>query len=780
MYICKNFWKLGIIMSLNRLTYLCLCIFLLLSCSVKKFIPENEFLLDDVKIISTTNEANLHKSEAYIRQKPNAKWFSLVKVPLYTYSLSGKDTTKWGNRVLQRLGEAPVIYDVQLAERSRSNIEQMLVNDGYLHASVDFECETEDVRRKAVVKYYLHERERYYVSEIRLNTDDSRLNELLHKHSASSLLRPGMPFSIENMEQERRRLTAVLRDTGYYRFVKEYITYTADTAHHSNRVRLSMNVAMFTPDAVSAPTEHRMYRIGNIHFVSGAGLRFDESVLLECDTLVYKDYTIYYKDDYVVRPSELIENTYIVPGELYSQTAVDRTYNAFAQLTALKYTTVRMVERPDTAVLDCYIMYERNKRRSVGFELEGTNTAGNLGAAASVTFSDKNLFKGSEQLSLRLFTAYEAVSDLGGYMGDSYLEYGAELSLRLPGGIVSSFVPVDERMLTSTTQFALKMNSQERPEFDRRILSASWSYLWSKRKEAQHRLDVLDLNYIYVPWISETFKNEYLDSISNRNSILKYNYENLLITRLGYSYSYNSSLKNANQMDRVAYSLRTSVECSGNLLYGMNRVFGGARDSEGQYTFLNIAYAQYIKGDFDFSASVRFDDRNSMVFHVGVGVAYPYGNSRILPFEKRYFSGGANSMRGWAVRSLGPGRYKNKGSSIDFINQSGDMKLDVNLEYRSRLFWKLHSAVFIDVGNIWTLREYKEQPGGQFNIESFYQELAFSYGIGFRFDLDMFVFRLDGAMKAIDPAYSGKEKYPIFRPRFSRDFALHFAIGYPF
>ena len=177
---------------------------------------------------------------------------------------------------------------------------------------------------------------------------------------------------------------------------------------------------------------------------------------------------------------------------------------------------------------------------------------------------------------------------------------------------------------------------------------------------------------------------------------------------------------------------------------------------------------------------MRIDDRNSFVAHFGFGIAYPYGNSRILPFEKRYFAGGANGMRGWTVRTLGPGSYRNSGTNIDFINQSGDMKLDVNIEYRSHLFWKLHSAVFIDAGNIWTIRSYKEQPGGQFNIGSFYKDLAFSYGLGFRLEMDMFVFRLDAAMKAINPAFSGKEKYPIIKPDFSRDFALHFAIGYPF
>lgn len=767
-------------MLIRKLTYIFVCLLMMFSCSVNKFIPDGEYLLKDVKIVSNTNASNVVKARSYVRQMPNAKWFSLVKVPLYTYALSGRDTTLWINKVLQRLGEPPVVFDEGLAERSRRNIEQMLLNDGYLHATVDLECEKRDDKKRAVATYYLHERERYYVSDITLNTEDTLLYAIVDSTSELSHLRPGMPFSVDGMEQERSRLTKILRDKGYYRFQKDYITFTADTTHHSNKVKLTMNIALFNPSPNTSPVAHKQYRIGNVYYVTGAGMRFDENTLSKCDTLKYHDYTILYKDNSVVRPGVLVENTYLQPGDLYSQSSVDRTYNSFAQLTALKYTTVRMVERADTALLDCYIMFERNKRRSVGFEIEGTNTAGDLGAAASVTFSDKNLFKGSELLSLRVFGAYEAVSNLSGYTGDSYFEYGAELSLRLLGGIAQAFVPADKRLLLSSTLFSLKLNSQERPEFDRRILSGSWSYMWSRRKEAQHKLDILDLNYIYVPWISETFKKEYLDSVSNMNSILKYNYENLLITKLGYSYSYNSSRNNSNYFERVVYSVRTNVECSGNLLYGINSAFGGTRNSEGQYTLLNIAYAQYVKGDMDFATRINMDDRNSIVLHFGLGIAYPYGNSRILPFEKRYFSGGANGMRGWTVRSLGPGRYRNEGKSIDFINQSGDVKLDLNLEYRTHLFWKIHSAVFLDAGNIWTIREYEEQPGGQFKFTSFYKELALSYGIGFRFDFDLFVFRLDAAMKAINPAYDGRERFPIICPRFGRDFALHFAIGYPF
>ena len=765
---------------LRRLFFALLGVMLLFSCSVKKFIPEGEYLLNDVDIVSNTNSDNASKAKNYIRQKPNAKWFSLLKVPMYTYALSGLDSTKWGNRVLRRLGEKPVVYSHRLAEATRLNIQQMLLNDGYLHAGVDLETLVDEERRRAKVTYYLHEKERYYISEFGMLCADSVVGAMIMQDSLSLTIKPGMPFSVEGMEQERRRVTDLLRNNGYYRFQKEHITYTADTAHHSNKVRLTMNIAGFMPAANVEPVNHKAYRIGEIYYVANAGLHLDDALLAQCDTVVDGGVRILYNESQVVRTKTLLDNTFITAGELFSQDDVDKTYNSFSQLSALKYTTVRLQERPDTAILDCYIMYEKSKRCTVGFDLDGTNTAGNFGALASVTLSDKNLFKGSEQLALRLFAAYEAVSDLTGYNGNKFFEYGAELSLRFKGGVLSSLIPVDKRKLVSSSQFALKFNSQERPEFNRELISGSWSYMWSRVKEAQHRLDVLDLNYIYVPWIAETFKKEYLDSISNRNSILKYNYENLLITKLGYSYSYNSSMNDANRFKRVVYSLRTNVECSGNVFYGINSLFSSPKNKDGQYTFMNIAYAQYVKGDFDFTTRIKMDDRNSMVMHFALGVAYPYGNSRILPFEKRYFSGGANGMRGWTVRTLGPGSYRNSNSNIDFINQSGDLKLDMSVEYRSHLFMMVHSAVFIDAGNIWTIRNYEEQPGGQFRITTFYKDIALSYGLGLRLEFDMFVFRLDAAMKAINPAYTGKLKFPVITPNFKRDFALHFAIGYPF
>lgn len=766
-------------MLFRRVTYILVLLLLLVSCSVTKFVPDNEYLLNDVKITAETNEAMAQKAQSYVRQHPNAKWFNVLKLPLYTYSLAGSDTTKWVNRFLQKVGEAPVLFNPELAEQTRSNMEQMLRNEGYLHATVDFERKYGRKQRLDAV-YHLHEGERYTISSITMETQDSALAKVIAAESKASLLRPGMPFSVDKLESERKRITALLKEKGYYRFQKDYITFVADTARHSTNVNITMHISLFRKEQGMEPVPHKIYRFNNVSLVSDAGLRLSDEMLKECDSMHYSGYDLKYRNNMFIRTKKLINNTYIDPGDIYMQSKVDRTYNSFAQLTALRHTTLRMVEHPDTSLLDCYIMFERNKRRSVSFELEGTNTAGDFGAASSITFSDKNLFKGSELLSLRLFGAYEAISGLSGYSEDRYFEYGAELSLRLFGSPFSDLMPRNNVLITSSTLFSIKYNSQKRPEFERRLLSGAWSYIWSKSPQSTKKVDLIDINYIYVPWISDTFKKEYLDNISSRNSILKYNYENLLITKLGYSYSYSSAKSGTSRQQPVIFSLRTNVECSGNVLKAANSLFGGHKNSDGQYTFLDIAYAQYVKGDFDFTTYMNFDERNSLVFHFGLGVAYPYGNSTILPFEKRYFSGGANSMRGWSVRGLGPGRYRSSDSNINFINQSGDIKLDCNVELRSHLFWKLHSAIFVDAGNIWTLREYKEQPGGQFDIKRFYNEIAFSYGVGLRFEFDLFVFRLDGAMKAVDPAYSGSEKYSLINPDFGRDFTLHFAIGYPF
>lgn len=315
-------------------------------------------------------------------------------------------------------------------------------------------------------------------------------------------------------------------------------------------------------------------------------------------------------------------------------------------------------------------------------------------------------------------------------------------------------------------------NLQNRPEFHRRVFSTSWGYKWSEpNHHTSYKLDMIDLNYVYMPWISETFKEDYLDSDDNRNAILRYNYEDLFIMKIGFGLSYNNGTN----------ALKLNVETAGNILNGFASALNFGKNNDGQYTLFNIAYAQYVKGDFDATHIMKLSPGSELVFHGRLGIAYPYGNSKILPFEKRYFSGGANSVRGWAVRGLGPGKYGGSDGRIDFINQTGDIKLDLNMEYRTFLFWKLYGAAFIDVGNIWTIREYENQPGGQFKFNEFYKQLAVAYGVGVRLNFGYFILRFDCGMKAVNPVYTKRsEHYPILYPDLSRDFAFHFGVGYPF
>ena len=317
-----------------------------------------------------------------------------------------------------------------------------------------------------------------------------------------------------------------------------------------------------------------------------------------------------------------------------------------------------------------------------------------------------------------------------------------------------------------------------RPEFSRTVASASWSYKWTQRQRAQHRIDLIDIGYLYLPWISNKFREDYINK--GQNHIFEYNYKNRLIARMGYSYNFNSagnSLVN-NTISSNSYSIRANIESAGNILYAFSKATGIRKNDDNEYAILGIPYAQYLKGDFDFATNIRIDHRNSLAFHAGFGIAVPYGNAKTIPFEKQYFSGGANSVRGWSVRDLGPGSFPGDGN---FLNQSGDIKLDASIEYRSKLFWKFQGAVFVDAGNIWTIRDYANQPGGVFKFNEFYKQIAVAYGIGLRLDLDFFVLRFDGGMKAINPAYeTQKDHWPIIHPKFSRDFAFHFAVGYPF
>ena len=758
--------------ALTHLVGLSLTLLLLSACSTTKYVPEGEYLLSrvDIKDAEHTGGVNTAQLRNYLRQKPNASWFSLYKLPLATYSLSGRDTTRWVNRTLRAMGEPPVLFDSLLALRTCADLRQQLRNEGFLRAGVDMTVSSKG-RKKKRVSYELHPGKPYAIGRLSYDIADTAIAKVLWGIEGEtstlpgSLLREGMTFNVATLDAERKRLATLLADSGYYRFHKEYITYRADTISPSSRLSPVVPAesreapqlsAITSPSKIAltlqlAPADHRRYWLRHISYASGNPQ----------DSVIH------------LRRHVLQECTHIEEGDHYRSSALQNTYNHFGRLQAVKYTNITLLPVEGTDSLDCHIQLQTNKPSTISFQPEGTNTAGDLGAAATLTYQNRNLFRGSEVLSVELRGAYEAIRGLEGYSNQDFLEYSFGAKLQFPRFLMPFVYDELRRRANATSEVSLLYDLQDRPEFHRRLLSATWRYRWSfPNRHDRYQLDLLDLNYVFMPWISDTFSNEYLDDDNSRNAILRYNYEDLFITKIGFGYTWAHG----------GTALKANIETSGNLLFLGAKTFNSEKDANDHYRVFNIAFAQYAKADLDLSHIFQLNRDNQLVLHAGLGIAYPYGNSTVLPFEKRYFSGGANSVRGWTVRTLGPGRYKERDGRINFINQTGDMKLDLNAELRSDLFWKFSGALFVDAGNIWTLRQYREQPGGQFRFSELLDQLAVSYGLGLRLNFDFFILRFDLGMKAVNPAYETEqeEHFPIVHPRFSRDYAFHFAVGMPF
>ena len=773
-------------MSKSLHFYFCmLCIVLCTSCAVSKFIPADRYLLNKVVIVSDNAELKPSAFYTYIRQNPNAKWFNLVKVPMHIYCASGQDSTKWNNRFFRKIGDKPVIYDPVIAYKSRKEIEKAVRNMGYMGAHVAIDTYTKG--NKLDLVYRISSGRPYTIRSIDYAIDDDSIATYLQQDSLSTLLAVGDVFDINKLDAERQRITKLLQNKGYYRFHKDFLTYQADTMRNTYLVDVTLKLLPFQLRKEDEPQPHKQFLIRNINFFVGNEIpRISDEVLSTYDSINFKGNHIFYKDELFLRPKLLTDFNRIQKGDFYRERDVQYTYSNLGRLRILKYSNIHFKEvvDKDSVKLDAYISMARGKSKAVSFEIEGTNSAGDLGAAASVAFQHRNLFRGSEAFTVKLRGAYEAITGLGGqnYLNDDYTEYGIESSLNFPEFKFPFLSKEFRRKVRATSEVGLKFNSQVRPEFSRTLASASWSYKWADKQKVYHRFDLLDVNYVYMPHVSDEFRN-YLDSMSNRNNtLLRTSYEDVFIVKTGYSYMYNSAGNSIMKTPmRNSYTLRFNIEEAGNLLYGLSKAFHRSPKDEKGYVLANIPFAKYVKADVDYARNMMIDSRNSLVFHVGLGVAYPYGNSKVLPFEKRYFSGGANSVRGWSVRSLGPGGFQNPNEEkLDFIKHTGDIKLDLNLEFRTHLFWKLNGAVFVDAGNIWTLRSDSEQKDGQFKFNKFYEQIAVAYGVGLRFDLDYLILRFDGGMKAINPMRRGRDKYPITRPNFNRDFAFHFAVGYPF
>lgn len=611
------------------------------------------------------------------------------------------------------------------------------------------------------------------MGRVSLDCSDSIVGRFVEESMGNSLLKTGRNLNLSVLDDERTRIVNHLRNNGYYEFAKDRIAFVADTVAGSKKTDLTLRIL---------GDNHRRYTVGRVIFqpyynpgLSSEGL----------DTVPYGNIFIITDAEHpksYIAPRILESCNRIIPGQPYSAREFERTYQSLVRLGIIRSISIALEPTSD-GELDAIVRLSRNSLQGVSVELEGTNSEGDLGAGVGVTYQHRNIFKGSETLTLKTRGAYESLSgNLEGLINNHYTEAAAEIALSFPKMVAPFLSAKYKRNMPATTELALNGNYQERPEYTRIIAGAAWKYRWDNPSRTNRRtFDLLDISYVFLPRSTINF----LDEVAGSNPLLRYSYEDHFIMRMGYS-TFLTNKRSATpfgesgnaKRQRLIWTFRGSAEVAGNLLYAISKLTGQSR-SDGAYKIFGTQYAQYAKGEADYMLSRHFTRRASLAFRIGAGVAVPYGNSSMVPFEKRFYAGGANSVRGWGVRTLGPGRYNSRNTVSNFINQCGDIRLDLNLEARCKLFWVLEGAAFIDGGNIWTIRNYETQPGGLFRFDSFYKELAWGYGVGLRLDFTYFLLRLDLGMKAYNPAMN-QEPWPLIHPNWHRDATFHFSVGYPF
>ncbi|NDV69669.1 BamA/TamA family outer membrane protein [Dysgonomonas sp. 25] len=786
------------------------------SCSSTKFVPEGEYLLSEANIKTKNKSLSTIELESYIKQKPNYRTFRLFKLPLGIYNLSGQDSTRWWNRALRSAGEPPVIFDSTMIERSEEDLTRVMVNKGYLDAEVTSSLELNN-KKKAKVSYYIQSNKPYRINDYTIMVPDSVIDTSILPESMlkslnltakqrrmlpslstdtilarNSYLKKGDMFDLGVLDEERSRIASVFRRTGYYAFDKEYIGFVADTAVGGNKVDLDLTIYPFSMKSSEGNIiheKHRRYIVKEVNIYVDYNPLSGESISDFTASDIYQsgNYKILYgeRGNYI-RPQVVLNNCFIEPGKLFDENRTTQTYRALSQLRILKNVSISYTEliEGDSTMLRCNITCVPDKKQGFSAEVEGTNSGGFLGVESGLGYQHRNIFRGSEQFSIKARGAYEALTSSFSNFDNNYFEIGGETSILFPRFMVPFLNSEFKRSVHASTEFSASYTYQRRPGyFTRTILNSGIKYIWQSKNVTapRHTIDLVDISYVHVPTLDSTFNSSLTENAR------QYSFKDQFIMSIGYTYSKSNLLaRRKGNYGRPFSSIRASVESAGDVLALAAKIGNVKKESDGTRKIFGTRYVQYVRGTTDYSQTIHIDEKNSFAWHIGGGIAYPHGNIKEIPIQKRFYAGGANSVRGWGVRELGPGSFHPSDRKYDnFYYHSGDIRFEANMEYRSKVFWVLELAAFVDAGNIWTIRKYEGQKKGDFKVDRFYKEIALAWGLGFRFDFDFVLIRLDCGWKAYDPARkpgeSSSDQWKIKNPfDMGHNTAWHIAVGYPF
>ena len=758
------------------------------SCNPTKYVPKGESLLVENHII--INNDSVKKSEIlpFIKQKPNKKIFG-VRFHLGLYDLSNIKKDRWPHKWLRDIGEEPVIFDPYSTAKSKDQIKSYISSKGYFDGKVSETIET--AHQKSKVYYNIDLRSAYSIRNLYYEIADTGLTKIIMFDSINCLIERGKPYDAAVLQAERARLERSVRDMGFYSFSGDNILFRVDSTIGTRQVDiyyLVKKLLKFDSNNNPVLVPNSPYKVRSIYIYPDY---FPKDVLAGGDEYQRSLDTIDYKGYYFItnlkRPTIkyelIIQALYVKPGNPFNVTNSERSQTHLMSFKTYRLVNIRYNETDENLSLpgeirnlDCIVQLTPMSPQSYTVELEGTNSGGNLGGAVNLIYQNKNLLHGAEQFNLKLKGAYEAFSQSKtGIM--STQQYGVETSLRLPSFFLP-FIKMEKfvKRYSPTTAILAAYNYQDLPVYRRTVANATFGYSWKAGDYQTHIVNPFQLDLVRITYIDSLYNA----NVIQKSSYLINSYKDVMILGGTYSFIFNNQKI---KKSRDNWFVRFNAEAAGNLLYIFKKLTNSKMISDTVFNHYNIfgqPFAQFVRTDIDIRYNRIINDVSSIVYRGFFGIGIPYRNSLAMPFEKQYFEGGANGIRAWQVRSLGPGSYAPP--ETKYINQTGDIKLEANVEYRFKLFWILEGAFFVDAGNIWAIKDDKDRPGAQFRINDFYKDIAVGTGFGMRFDLKFVLLRTDLGLKLRDPKYPGNSSWILSNPNkgFRENCAIVLAIGYPF
>lgn len=776
---------------------------LLSACDITRNFAQNEYLLQRVKIVEDESAPRNERITSddvlkYVRQRPN-KHFLGTDFYVWVYSLANPKRDNWWNNFKRKIGEAPVILNEAETDRSVSNLKIYLDSRGYFASSVESRVDTLRNKR-AKVEYTLHQGPPYRISSLSYDFQDRFLEPILQPDTTQCLIKVGDIFNVSTLEAERERIANFLLDRGYYNFSVKNISFVADTLQGNNTVGLKMVIHQkqkgFDSRGNRLLDNNMVYRLRNINIYPGYSARRDlqPDKMLEFDTTSYNGLTVLFNGKApVVREKILRSVIPLYPNAIYDYSKVSRTYTNIMSMGYFKSVRIDFKPVPESVVdsklityvghptsasapvhytnegyVDCNIYCTPSLKQGIKAELEASTTSSFYGLKAVLGYQNRNIFRGAELLEITGTVGYEYMKARDAKLKHA-MEFGLAASLTFPRALIFHTSPLSS-VTAPKTKFEISYNHQNRPYYRRDLSSILWTYTWRNRGHSSFMVRPIGINWVNVGYIDQNYFN------SLQNEYLKHSFQSQLIVSLAGGYVYNNARTNTSGNQTI---VRFNCELAGNLIDGLEHLFSRPAEGKGYYEILGIRYSQYVRADISASHKIRLGEVTAIAGRLYAGLGYAYGNSDAMPFDRMFYAGGNNSMRGWAPRTLGPGSSPAP-TNVVYPTQMGDMKLEANLEFRFPIWNMFHGALFFDVGNIWYIgRDGVSYPESSvFHFNEFYKQLAFNTGLGLRIDIKFAILRLDWGLQLHNPNQPAGQRW-IHNFKW-KNMALNFGVGYPF